>query len=124
MSALNTTSEAALNKDDSGKTLAYVYTRDGTMVNGEMVKQGLAFVHGTEFRLANDFRGFERDAMQSMRGVWGSSSSSSSSTLATAPTPNPVPPTIDDKPKKLSPLAPSAFGANIPGAFWNAEQSG
>jgi endonuclease YncB( thermonuclease family) len=99
-------------KDDSGQTLAYVYTRDGTLVNGEMVKQGLAFVHGTEFRFANDFRGFERDAMQSMRGVWGSSSSSS--TLATAPAPSPVPAPIDDKAKKLSPLAPSAFGANIP----------
>ena len=103
------------NKDESGQTLGYVYTRDGTLVNGEMVKQGLAFVHGTEFRLANDFRGFERDAMQSMRGVWGSSSSSSpSSTLATAPPPTVTPSTGDDKPKKLAPLSPSAFGANIP----------
>lgn len=104
----------ARNKDDAGQTLAYVYTRDGTLVNGEMVKQGLAFVRGTEqFRLANDFRGFERDAMQAMRGVWGSSSSSS--TLATAPSATATPsPLTDDKPKKLSPLAPSAFGANIP----------
>jgi len=104
------------NKDESGQTLAYVYTRDGTLVNGEMVKQGLAFVHGTEFRLANDFRGFERDAMQSMRGVWGSSSSSSTtpSTLATAPPPTVTPSTTEEKPKKLTPLAPSAFGANIP----------
>jgi hypothetical protein len=102
------------NKDESGQPLAYVYTRDGTLVNGEMVKQGLAFVHGTEFRMANDFRGFERDAMQSMRGVWGSSSSSSS-TLASAPPPSsPAPSPVDEKPKKLSPLAPSAFGANIP----------
>jgi|SRR5215813_6356745 len=101
------------NKDESGQTLAYVYTRDGTLVNGEMVKQGLAFVHGTEFRLADDFRGFEREAMQSMRGVWGSSSSSTSP-LATAPPPIVTPPAVDDKPKKLAPLAPSAFGANIP----------
>ena len=105
----------APNKDESGQTLAYVYTRDGTLVNGEMVKQGLAFVHGTEFRLANDFRGFERDAMQSMRGVWGSSSSTSSTpTLATTPPPTVTPSTSDEKQKKLSPLAPSAFGANIP----------
>lgn len=102
-------------KDESGQALAYVYTRDGTLVNGEMVKQGLAFVHGTEFRFANNFRGFERDAMQSMRGVWGSSSSSSpTSTLATAPPPTVTPSTGDEKPKKLSPLAPSAFGANLP----------
>lgn len=102
------------NKDDSGNTLAYVYTRDGTLVNGEMVKQGYAFVRGTEqFRLASDFRGFERDAMQAMRGVWGSSSSSATpaSTPSTAPPPSPV---ADDKQRKLSPLAPSAFGANIP----------
>ena len=102
------------NKDDSGPTRAYVYTRDGTLVNGEMVKQGLAFVLGTEqFRLANDFRGFEREAMQAMRGVWGSSSSSSTlaSTASTATSSSPL---GDDKPKKLSPLAPSAFGANIP----------
>jgi len=107
----------APNKDESGQILAYVYMRDGTLVNGEMVKQGLAFVHGTEFRLANDFRGFERDAMQSMRGVWGSSSTSAStsSPSLTAAPPAPVTPsTSEDKPKKLSPLAPSAFGANIP----------
>ena len=100
--------------DDAGQTLAYVYTRDGTLVNAEMVKQGFAFVRGTEqFRLANDFRGYERDAMQAMRGVWGSSSSSAAlaSTPSAATTPSPL---SDDKQRKLSPLAPSAFGANIP----------
>jgi micrococcal nuclease len=102
------------NKDDSGETLAYVYTRDGTLINGEMVKQGLAFVLGNEqFRMANDFRGFEREAMQAMRGVWGSSSSSS--TLAASPTTTATPtPLGEEKQRKLSPLAPSAFGANIP----------
>lgn len=107
--------EIGRNKDDAGQTLAYVYTRDGTLVNGEMVKQGFAFVRGTEqFRLANDFRGFERDAMQAMRGVWGSSSSSSSSTLAVTPSPTTTSPPLSDEKRKLSPLAPSAFGANIP----------
>lgn len=107
--------ETGLNKDDLGQTLAYVYTRDGTLINGEMVKQGFAFVRGSEqFRLASDFRGFERDAMQSMRGVWGSSSSSSAA-LASAPSTTTPPSTLtDDKQRKLSPLPPSAFGANIP----------
>lgn len=101
------------NKDDSGQTLAYVYTRDGALVNRELVKQGYAFVLSEDFRLANDFRGFERDAMQSMRGVWGSSSSSTS--LASAPSTTTTPPPLaDDKQRKLSPLPPSAFGANIP----------
>ena len=108
--------ENGRNKDDAGNTVAYVYTRDGTLVNGEMVKQGFAFVRGTEqFRLANDFRGFERDAMQAMRGVWGSSSSSSAAlTVPPSTTTTPSSPVGDDKQRKLSPLAPSAFGANIP----------
>ncbi|MFY9554876.1 MAG: thermonuclease family protein [Blastocatellia bacterium] len=100
-------------KDDSGQTLAYVYTRDGTLINAEIVKQGLAFVRGTEqFKLANDFRGFERDAMQAMRGVWGSSSSSSSP-LAAVPTTTTPSSAAEDR-KKLSPLPPSALGVNIP----------
>jgi endonuclease YncB( thermonuclease family) len=106
---------AGSNKDEAGQTLAYVYTRDGTMVNGEMVKQGFAFVRGAEqFSRANDFRGYERDAMQAMRGVWGSSSSS---TLASTPPITPSPstsPVPGDEKKKLSPLAPSAYGVNIP----------
>jgi endonuclease YncB( thermonuclease family) len=102
----------SLAKDDSGNTLAYVYLRDGTMVNGEMVKQGLAFVRGTDqFRMANDFRGFEHEAMLSMRGVWGSSSSSSSNQASI--TPPPTTPAPEEK-KKVTPLPPSAFGANIP----------
>ncbi len=105
---LDTTSSG---KDSAGQTLAYVFTRDGTLVNGEMVKQGLALVRSEEFRLAADFRGYEREAMQAMRGLWGSSSSS---TLAATPSSTTASPLADDKPKKLSPLAPSAFGANIP----------
>jgi endonuclease YncB( thermonuclease family) len=78
---------SGVNKDELGQTLAYVYTRDGTLVNGEMVKQGFAFVRATEqFSRASDFRGYEREAMQAMRGVWGSSSSTSTSpTLASKP---------------------------------------
>jgi hypothetical protein len=50
--------------------------------------------------------------MQAMRGVWGPSSSSS---LASGPSLTSPPPTLaEDKPKKLSALPPSAFGANIP----------
>jgi micrococcal nuclease len=98
---------------DSAPTLAYVYTRDGTLINGEMVRQGLAFLQsGEQFRLANDFRALEREAMQAMRGVWGSSSSESTAASA-SPAATPSPPT-SDKPNKLSPLPPSAFGANIP----------
>jgi len=101
-------------KDESGQILAYVYTRDGTLINGEMVKQGLALVQSEQFKLANDFRGYEREAMQAMRGVWGSSTSTSSVLAANPSSPSTTAPPIDDKPRKLSPLPPSALGANIP----------
>ena len=101
-------------KDESGQTLAYVYTRDGTLINGEMVKQGLALVRREQFKLASDFRGYEREAMQAMRGVWGVSSSSSSGLASTPSSANPAPPPAEDKQKRLSPLPPSALGANIP----------
>jgi len=98
-------------KDEQGQTLAYVYSRDGKLLNSEMVKQGLALVRSSEqFQMANDFRGFEREAMQSMRGVWGSSSSA----LATASPGITAPPAEDKSARKLSPLSPSALGANIP----------
>lgn len=96
-------------KDDTGQTLAYVYTRDGKLINGEMVKQGLALVRSEPFKLANDFRGYEREAMQAMRGIWGTSSSGPAP--ASASTSQPA---SDEKSKKLSPMPPSALGANIP----------
>jgi micrococcal nuclease len=104
-------------KAESGEMLAYVYTRDGTLVNGEMLKQGLAFVRPTEqFRLSNDFRGFERDAMREMRGVWGSSSSGQSPMASASspaqPTPNSN--TSDESRRRLSPMPPSALGPNVP----------
>ena len=113
------------NKDDSGQTLAYVYTRDGLLINFEMVKQGLAFVHDAEqSRLANDFRSLEREAMQAMRGVWGpASSSSSSSSGVTSPAVTAATPPIEDKGKKLSPLPPSAVGANIPALSGSRDSS-
>jgi micrococcal nuclease len=105
------------NKTETGEALAYIYTRDGTLINGEMLKQGLALVRPTEqFRLSNDFRNFERDAMREMRGVWGSSSSASSA-LASAPA-QPAASlnsnTSDENRRRLSPMSPSALGPNIP----------
>ena len=110
---LESDTTAGRDKDESGQTLAYVYTRDGTLINGEMVKQGLALVRPEQFKLANDFRGYEREAMQAMRGVWGVSSSSSSA-LASTPSANTASPPAEEKQKRLSPLPPSALGANIP----------
>ena len=114
----DTANEVSGNTDDAGQTLAYVYTRDGTLINGEMVKQGLAFVRPEQFRLGNDFRALERDAVQSMRGVWGPSNASA---LASASSPGSTPsasdfsaPGLEEKPRKLTPLLPSTIGPNIP----------
>ena len=69
--------------------LAYVYTRDGLLVNSEMIKRGYAMVQATEqFRLIDDFRSYERDAMQAMRGVWGLDTSSSSTASTQTPHPD------------------------------------
>ncbi|MGA9767558.1 MAG: thermonuclease family protein [Blastocatellia bacterium] len=104
------------NKDESGQTLAYVYTRDGTFINTELVKQGLGFVRTSdEFKFSDNFRAQEREAMQSMRGVWGSSSGATSTTAAAQqPPPATMPGPTDEKTRRLSPLPPSAIGPNVP----------
>lgn len=104
------------NRSESGEIIAYVYTRDGTLVNQEMLKQGLAFVRPTEqFQLSNDFRNSERDAMREMRGVWGSSSSGSPPVASTpAAAQPPTPGASDESRRRLSPMSPSALGPNVP----------
>src|SRR5215213_2930841 len=95
------------NRDESGRTLAYVYTGDGALFNAEMVRQGHAFVRSSEsFKLADQFRAFEREALQSMRGVWGQPGGLSASA---SPLPG-----RDEKARRLSPLQPSEVGPNIP----------
>ena len=102
--------QANQHKDDKEQTLAYVYTRDGLLVNSEMVKRGYAMVQATEqFRLIDDFRSYERDAMQAMRGVWGLDTSSTSTASTGTP-----PPATDEKPRRLNPLMPSEIGPNLP----------
>jgi micrococcal nuclease len=106
--------QANQHRDDNGQTLAYVYTRDGLLVNSEMVKRGYAMVQATEqFRLIDDFRSYERDAMQAMRGVWGLDTSSTS-TASTGTPPSTGATTADDKPRRLNPLMPSEIGPNLP----------
>lgn len=104
------------NKDEAGQTLAYVFTRDGTFINSELVKQGLGFVRtNDEFKFSENFRAQEREAMQSMRGVWGPSDGATTTTTAATPTaPTVTPGAADEKPRKLSPLPPSAIGPNVP----------
>ncbi len=106
-------------KDATGQTLAYIYTKDGAMFNVELIKQGYAFVKVSEpFKMVEDFRGFEREAMTVMRGLWGMDGSSSpataSSTTPTSTNTTPSEAATPNKPSRLSPLSPSEIGPNIP----------
>jgi len=58
--------------DRYGRTLAYVYRRDGLFVNGELLRQGYAYAM---FRSPNDRKykallAAQRNAMKAGRGLW------------------------------------------------------
>ncbi|MCJ7772581.1 MAG: thermonuclease family protein, partial [Desulfobacterales bacterium] len=60
-------------KDHFGRVLAYVYTRDGTFINKEIIQNGYAWIlfkppntkHGKELLFS------QRDAMNNKLGIWG-----------------------------------------------------
>lgn len=59
-------------KDRYGRTLAYVYLKDGTFVNAELVKQGYAMVMTVppNVKYAEKFVKFQVEARQYNRGLW------------------------------------------------------
>ena len=58
-------------QDRYGRTLAYVYLEDGTFVNAEIIRRGYGFAYTSfPFRYADEFRGHEREARESRRGLW------------------------------------------------------
>ncbi|HEU4344691.1 MAG TPA: thermonuclease family protein [Candidatus Binatia bacterium] len=58
-------------KDRYGRTLAYVFLEEGTLLNGEIIKQGYGFVL-TRFPFARleEFRRLETEAREERRGLW------------------------------------------------------
>lgn len=58
--------------DHYGRLLAYLFLPDGTMVNAELVRQGLAHVysHPPNFRFRDALLAAQRDALEARRGVW------------------------------------------------------
>lgn len=58
-------------KDRYGRTLAYVFLEDGTLLNAEIVKQGYGFAY-TRFPFARmeEFRRLEREAREAGQGLW------------------------------------------------------
>jgi endonuclease YncB( thermonuclease family) len=104
---------ARQNKDAEGRTLAYVYLKDGTLLNLELLKQGYAFFRvGEPFRFEAEFRTAERDAMRSTLGIWGNGESSGR--VAKEDFGKKSDSSQNDKSKKGAPLAPSDIGPNIP----------
>lgn len=62
-------------RDKYGRLLAYVYLLDGTFLNAEIIKQGYGFAYTKyPFKYLDEFRRYEREAMENERGLWGQSS--------------------------------------------------
>ena len=60
-------------KDQYNRTLAYVYLRDGRLVNLEIIRAGYAETYRRfEYRKKPDFFAAERDARNARRGMWAS----------------------------------------------------
>ena len=59
-------------RDDYGRTLAQVYKRDGTWINGLLVREGLALVYtfAPNFRWTNQLLTAEAEARASGLGIW------------------------------------------------------
>ena len=58
--------------DKYQRTLAYAYLPDGTFLNAEIVKQGYGHAYVQyPFKYLDQFRGYEREAREAGRGLWG-----------------------------------------------------
>ena len=58
-------------KDRYGRTLAYVFLEDGTLLNAEIIKQGYGHAY-TQFPFSRmeEFRRLEREAQEQGSGLW------------------------------------------------------
>ncbi len=61
-------------KDKYDRTLAYIYLPDGTFVNAAIILEGYGHAYTKyPFRYLEQFRGYEREAREARRGLWGDS---------------------------------------------------
>ncbi len=59
-------------KDQYGRTLAYVFLPDGTLLNAEIIRQGYGFAYTRfPYRYQQEFVALEREAREQRRGLWG-----------------------------------------------------
>ena len=56
-------------RDRYGRVLAYVFLKDGTFVNAEIIRRGYGFAY--TFQYVRAFRRYEREARENERGLWG-----------------------------------------------------
>ena len=72
---LDESNAARDHKDRYGRTLAYVYFDDGTMLNAELIRRGYAHAYTRfPFRHIVEFREMERVARSQAVGLWSSCS--------------------------------------------------
>ena len=58
-------------QDRYGRTLAYVYLRDGTLLNKEIIEQGYGHAYTRfPFAMMEEFREAQREARAAGRGLW------------------------------------------------------
>ena len=70
---LDESNAARDHKDRYGRTLAYVYFDDGTMLNAELIRKGYAHAYTRfPFRYSVEFRQLERSARSQAVGLWAS----------------------------------------------------
>lgn len=61
------------NRDRYDRLLRYVYLKDGTFVNAEIIKQGYGFAYlSFPFTKADEFETYQNQARDAKRGVWDS----------------------------------------------------
>ena len=62
-------------KDQYGRTLAYIFLEDGTLLNAEIIRQGYGHAFTRyPFSRMEEFRRLEREAREQGRGLWAPSS--------------------------------------------------
>jgi micrococcal nuclease len=58
-------------KDRFGRTLAYTFLEDGTLINAEIIRQGYGHAYTRyPFSRMEEFRRLEREAREQARGLW------------------------------------------------------
>ena len=96
--------EGDATKDRYGRTLAYVYLEDGTLINREIIARGYGRAYTRfPFSKADDFLEAEREARNSGRGLWARVDNTNSEELDAAGATG-----------TSSPLNPPSVGALVP----------